>query len=298
MLPGTLQMACAPAATADALAVLDHPGLGRWLGPHARPSWSACFLEATEPCALPQRVVLRVLHRRSGLPPRARRRGRPHSAGARRARSLHHQPAPGARLRASDRARCTPRASSRCSGRARRGARPQRPERGSSSRRLRGTHVRAVSQRRPHRPALPSDPLHPPTPVRGRSPLRSRPLLGLGAPLHGRGSLLRHRPALRRGRCALAPLPGRHRHLQRRLRPALAPAGREQAPPLQLAARDRGAHCLSDPPGWPEPGRVSRADPGPRSLSPALAPRRRRPGSGDGTWRARAVGPNVSSGRS
>src|SRR5271170_2854324 len=47
---------------------------------------------------------------------------------------------------------------------------------------------------------------------------------------------------------------------QWRLRSALAPAGREPAPPLQLAVRHRGTDRLSDPSGRPQPGRVPRAD--------------------------------------
>jgi hypothetical protein len=59
------------------------------------------------------------------------------------------------------------------------------------------------------------------------------------------------------------PLPGGDSHLEWRLRPALAPTGRERAPPLPLAVRYRRTHRLSDPSGRPQPGRVPRSDPGP-----------------------------------
>ena len=123
-------MACARASRAGAPTVLDHPGLGRGLGAAPRSPWPASVLGSLDPCALQELAALRVLHGRPGVPPRARRRGRAHPARNRRARPVHHQPAPGAQLRTHSCPGGTARAPSRRFGCARGGARLPGPDGG------------------------------------------------------------------------------------------------------------------------------------------------------------------------
>ncbi len=70
MAQDTLQMTCTGAAPAGSLAVLGHPGLGRGLGPSARPPWPTGLLAAPDACALPERAALRLLHGRPRVPPK------------------------------------------------------------------------------------------------------------------------------------------------------------------------------------------------------------------------------------